>query len=76
MLMTHGWWMVGEALFWFAFLGLVVWLVATFAPNPDHASAGHRDAVAVLEERFAHGDISVDEFRERRAELGQRHQGR
>lgn len=69
MVLTHGWWMLSETLFWVAFLGLVVWIVASLARNPDSETHGRHAAVAILEDRFARGDISVDEFRERRTEI-------
>ena len=61
-----GWgWMGLMWLFWAALIGLVVWLVARSSdrspkrPSPDE----------VLEERFARGEMSLEEFEERRDAL-------
>ena len=71
-----GWgsWIVGVlmmALFWGG-LGVIVFLALRgWNPNqgPDATTADHRDARAILEERFASGEISEDEFEERRRVL-------
>lgn len=49
-------------------LGLVIWLVVTlFRRTPPNASGSR--ALEVLEERYARGEISRDEFIERRSVL-------
>jgi len=67
-----GWWILmaaGMALFWFALVAAaVVWLARggsiTRAQEPTRVSA-----LDVLERRLAEGDITIDEYRERRAVL-------
>jgi putative membrane protein len=63
-----GWgWMIFGSLFWAAAMGLVVWAVVR---NPG-AAPPKADPEAILAERFALGEISADEFTERRAALRQ-----
>lgn len=57
------WWMwipmtVSMLLFW----GLVVWGVVTVV---RHVGGGRRDAKAILDERFARGEVSEEEYRRR-----------
>ncbi|HZJ49420.1 MAG TPA: hypothetical protein VFF07_00895 [Actinomycetota bacterium] len=73
MFVTHGWWMLSEAIFWVALLGLVVWIVSGLGRSRAPERRDRQNAGAVLEDRFARGDISVEEFRERGAEIGRFH---
>ena len=64
----------GFILFWVLFLGLIVaglvLIVRALAPDRRApASDGASRAVAVLEERYARGEIDRDEFAERREAL-------
>jgi putative membrane protein len=52
--------------FWVLLIALIVLLVRG-RPTPAHDSAG--TALRVLEERFARGEITREEFLERRAAL-------
>ena len=52
--------------FWIAVIVLVVRLVRR---SPAHAPPPQSSALAVLEERYARGEISREEFAERRAVL-------
>jgi len=61
-----GWgWMVVGPLFMAALIGLVVWAVIR---NPGTAQP-KADPEAILAQRFALGEISADEFTERRSAL-------
>ncbi len=61
-----GWgWMFFGSVFWAAVIGLVVWAVIR---NPG-ATSPEVDAEAILAQRFALGEISAEEFTERRAAL-------
>lgn len=51
--------------FWGAIIALVVWAVRQFRPPTGSAGAG-RNAMRILEERFARGEIDADEFERRR----------
>ena len=53
-------------LFWGTAIGAIVYLVRGSSDRRD-ASGPHRpDALAILEERFARGEIDEKEFRDRR----------
>ena len=53
------------ALFWIGLILLVVWAVR----GPDETSSSRRSALAILEERFARGELDADEFTARRQQL-------
>lgn len=59
---------VGMVLFWALVIVGVVWLIRTapWAPGERHKPDS---AIEVLDRRFAAGEISVEEYRERRAIL-------
>ncbi len=64
------WWMipmmVGMILFWGLVIVGIVWLVrGSLGPRDD----GKMSAVELLERRLAEGDLTVEEYRERRAVL-------
>jgi putative membrane protein len=61
-----GWGLIGAA-FWILLIVLLVMLVRVMVAGAP-ASAG--PAVRVLEERYARGEITREEFLERRAVLG------
>ncbi|HYZ20283.1 MAG TPA: SHOCT domain-containing protein [Gaiellaceae bacterium] len=62
----HGWWPVFPVL-WLALIGLVIWFVVRrMRPaTPD----GLDQARGILAERYARGEISGDEYRERLEQL-------
>lgn len=65
-----GWgivWGLVMAAFWIAVIVLIVILVRAIARRPD--SIGGQSALRVLEERYARGEVTRDEFLERRAVL-------
>ena len=65
-----GWWGVVGGLVSLAFLVLVVVLVASLVRNrPGAGPVASSSAIRILEERYARGEISRDEFLERRASL-------
>jgi putative membrane protein len=55
-------WFLLFPLFWFGFLALVVWRFGRWGP-PWRNQRGGR---SVLDERYANGEIDVDEYRTRR----------
>lgn len=57
--------LVFMVLFWGAIIALVVWGVRQFRPAGTRAT-GADPAMRILEERFARGEIDVDEFTRRR----------
>ena len=61
-----GWgWMTVGMLFWLSVIALVVWSVGRMPGG----SQRRPDADEMLLERFARGDLSIEEFEERRAAL-------
>jgi putative membrane protein len=60
----HGWW-VFWPLLWLAVLGAVIWFVARRRRPPS----GTDRAKDILAERFARGELTVDEYRQRLTEL-------
>ena len=57
--------------FWGGLIALVVWAVRSFG-NPagtERRRESPPDALAILEERFARGEIDQEEFERRRAVL-------
>ena len=59
---TMGWWMMlTGVLFWGALLIVAVWAVRQFTRPSGHE---HGSALAILEERFARGELSKDQFEE------------
>jgi putative membrane protein len=61
-----GWGLLGLA-FWVLLIALIVLLVRAVRPGAGDSGG---PAVQLLEERYARGEISRDEFLERRAVLG------
>lgn len=63
----EGWILMG--VFMVAFWGLAIWaLSAIFRANRDAGtttSAGRRDPMEILDERFARGEIDAEEYRAR-----------
>lgn len=53
-------------IFWGAIVVTVVWGIRQFRPKEAPTGGGPTNAMRVLEERFARGEIDADEFRRRR----------
>ena len=65
-----GWWilmMVMMVVFWGLVILGVVWLARSLSPGHQHHHG--TSAIEVLDSRLAHGEISPDEYRERRSVL-------
>jgi putative membrane protein len=54
---------------WALIVGIVAWIVRAFAWRSDESSARADGATAILDERFARGEISEEDYRERRRVL-------
>ena len=68
---STGWWivmMLGMVVFWALIIAGVVW-VARELVRSRAAQAGVESPAALLDRRFASGEISADEYRERKAVL-------
>jgi putative membrane protein len=66
-----GWWiamLVGMILVWGLIIAAVVWVVRELAQG-RRAQAPQEGAIALLDRRFAAGEISAQEYRDRRAVL-------
>lgn len=65
-------WMI---IFWIAVIGGGVWLLATLFPkinsSPDSGIESNGDALAILKQRYAHGELSKEEFEAIRRDLEQ-----
>ena len=79
--MNGGWWivmMIGMFLFWALVIVAVVWLIRggadAFASRSRDRGGSRLDALEILERRLAEGDITVEEYRERRSALSERPQ--
>lgn len=62
-------WMVAS---WAAVVAIVVVVVRAFDRSPSRSSQETRDATQVLDERFARGDISEEEYLNRKRVLQDR----
>jgi putative membrane protein len=68
---STGWWivmMLGMVVFWALIIAGVVWVVRELVRSRA-AQAGVESPTALLDRRFASGEISADEYRERKAVL-------
>lgn len=54
------------ATWWVLVVAGIVWLVRTIVQKPESTTSARR----VLDERFASGELSLDEYQERRRVLG------
>jgi putative membrane protein len=64
---AHGWWVIWPIL-WVAIIVAAVWFLSRRWRRPE--SGGLDRAREILAERFARGELSSDEYRERLAQLG------
>lgn len=54
------------ALFWGAIIATAVWAIRQFRPREVGTGGGPTNAMRILEDRFARGEIDADEFQQRR----------
>jgi putative membrane protein len=66
-----GWWMVFGWIWMVVFWGLIIWAVATLLRYLGARDSGQRpsNATTIVEERFARGEITRDQFEEMRKTL-------
>lgn len=68
-----GWWMIFGWVWMVAFWGLIIWAVVTvvsrFSGGAPRQRTESSTALEILEERYARGEISYEEFEERRRNL-------
>lgn len=68
---SHGWWMFGESIFWLLLIVGAIWLVVSLTRDTSVRADSAPLPLDILQQRYARGEISSDEFHERRAELSQ-----
>lgn len=67
-----GWWIVFGPLFWILVIAAIVLLVRGRGRwRPPGSGGGHATGIEVLERRFAEGELSLEQYRERRSVLEQ-----
>ena len=66
-LAEHAWWPIWPIL-WLAVVVAIVWFLRRRWRRPD--DGGLHSARKILAERFARGELTHDEYRERLAQLG------
>jgi putative membrane protein len=64
-----GWWIVFPPLFWIAVIVGVVLLVRSRGGGPPWRGGGRETGIEVLERRYAEGELSLEQYRERRSVL-------
>jgi putative membrane protein len=64
-----GWWIVFVPLFWVLVIAGLVVLVRSRGGGPPWAGRGRETAIEVLERRYAEGELSLEQYRERRGVL-------
>lgn len=65
-----GWWFMGMHLFWWLFwVAIIIGFVSMFTPVPRQQAAQRDAPLDVLQRRYAAGDISTEEYEQRRAVL-------
>jgi putative membrane protein len=66
----HGGYMGLGWIFWILIIGLFIWIAARMIrPAGGKNETDSRSAVAILDERYARGEIGRDEFMERKRDL-------
>jgi putative membrane protein len=78
---SMGWWMLWGGLmmvlFWGAIIALIVWAVQAVvrrepsATNVPQTGPATRTALDIVKERYAHGEVSREEFEQIRRDLEQ-----
>jgi putative membrane protein len=68
MAFAGGWWLLSGPLFWLVLILGIVFLVHASGRSPL-TGGGRETGIDVLERRFAEGELSLEEYRERRSVL-------
>jgi putative membrane protein len=64
-----GWWFLPGPFFWLLLIVGIVLLVRARDGRPALTGGGRETAVDVLDRRFAEGELSLEQYRERRSVL-------
>jgi putative membrane protein len=66
-----GWWIPFGPLFWLLLIVGIVFLARARSGRPPWTGGGRETGIDVLERRFAEGELSLEQYRERRSVLEQ-----
>ncbi len=69
MAFAGGWWILPGPLFWLLLIIGIVLLVRGRSGSPSWAGGRRETGIDVLERRFAEGELSLEQYRERRSVL-------
>lgn len=64
-----GWWILSGPLLWLLLIVGIVFLVRGRDGRPSWTGGGRETGIDVLERRFAEGELSLEQYRERRSVL-------
>jgi putative membrane protein len=63
---TNWLWMGGMMVFWFAVIGIGIWLVLRLTDRRDGETQRGESPRAALDRRFANGEVNADQYAEGR----------
>jgi putative membrane protein len=69
MAFAGGWWILPGPLFWLLLIVGIVLLVRARGGGSPSTGGGQETGIDVLERRFAEGELSLEQYRERRSVL-------
>ena len=69
MAFAPGGWILAGPLFWLLLIVGIVFLVRGQGGRPSWTGGGRETGIDVLERRFAEGELSLEQYRERRSVL-------
>jgi putative membrane protein len=69
MAFAGGWWILSGPLFWLLLIVGIVLVVRGHSGRPPWTAGGRETGIDVLERRFAEGELSLEQYRERRSVL-------
>jgi putative membrane protein len=69
MAFVAGWWILSVPLFWILLIVGIVFLIRGRDGRPPWTGGGRETGIDVLERRFAEGELSLEQYRERRSVL-------
>ena len=64
-----GWWILSGPLLWLLLIAGIVLLVRSRSGQPPLTGGGRETGIEVLERRFAEGELTVEQYHERRSIL-------
>jgi putative membrane protein len=67
--LVGGWWGLSGPLFWLVLIVGIVFLLRARSGRSPWTGDGRETGIDVLERRFAKGELSLEEYRERRSVL-------